>query len=56
MSAFSKYASHPPVVYVWDGYQWRGFAYVTINHYKLPRLDAAYLMAYLRVKGGCSAP
>ena len=52
-SAFNEYASHPPGILTWDGYQWLFWAYVTNNPYKSPRMDSAYLLAYLRWKGGC---
>lgn len=52
-SAFNRYASYPPAILTWDGYQWLFWAYVTNNPYKYPRIDSAYLLAYLRWKGAC---
>ena len=56
MSAFNVYAAYPPVIKVWTGYQWAILCYVSVNQYKIPRIDSGYLLWYLRTKGGCTAP
>jgi len=53
-SAFNQFASEPPAVWVWINSQWMFVAPVTINPFTIPRIPSDYLLAYLRLKGGCS--
>lgn len=52
-SAFNANATEPPVIWIPNGTTYTAYAYATINTYQTPRIDSAYLVAYLQTKGGC---